>query len=122
MHWVRERIRMLPFRLRNGQEPELPLGARVLVLKGEARNDVGQMAIISGMTRSQVEISYRGPTGLIRTRRKQQSSLIRMEEGVELVIDDDGWPVIRRSQSGEWETPEEGPRAVSADEDEGRAQ
>jgi hypothetical protein len=79
MHWMQERVRQLPFRL-GGQEPEMPLGARVLVLKGEARNDLGQMAVISGIAGSQVEISYRGPTGAIRTRRKQRSSLIRLED------------------------------------------
>ena len=66
MRWVMERVRQLPSRL-DGQEPEMPLGSRALVLKGEARNDIGQMAVISGIARSQVEISYRGPTGAIRT-------------------------------------------------------
>ena len=117
MQWVRERVQRLPFRL-GGQEPEMPLGARVLVLKGEARNDIGQMAIISGISGSQVEISYRDPTGVIRTRRKQRSSLIRLDEGVELVVNASGWPVIR--QIRDMETDEQGDqeiRAVSSEDE-----
>ena len=120
MHWVQERVRRLPFRL-GGQAPEMPLGARVLVLKGEAQNDIGQMAVISGICGSQVEISYRGPTGVLRTRRKQRSSLIRMEDGVELVVNSSGWPVIRRSRDEEVEELDEAIRTVSSD-DESRAQ
>ena len=117
MRWVQERVRQLPFRL-GGQEPEMPLGARVLVLRGETRNDIGQMAIISRIVGSQVEISYRGPTGTIRTRRKQRSSLIRMEDGVELAINDSGWPVIRPvGQSREAIESEEVTRVVSEGEE-----
>lgn len=121
MQWLRDRVQRLPFRLRSGDAPDMPLGTRVLVLKGEARNDAGQMAIVSGLAGSQVEISYRGPTGRIKTRRKQRASLIRMEEGIEVVVDDDGFPVIRRCAGGGEESPEDSPRAVSS-EDESRAQ
>jgi hypothetical protein len=38
-HWVQERIRRLPFRM-GGRAAEFPLGTQVLVLKGEARNDL----------------------------------------------------------------------------------
>jgi hypothetical protein len=86
MLWVQERIRGLPFKLGMRQPADMPLGTRVLVLKGEARNDIGQMAIVTAIAGSQVEISYRGPTGQIKTRRKQRASLIRMAEGVELVV------------------------------------
>jgi hypothetical protein len=41
-HWVQERIRRLPFRLRRDAAPELALGTRVLVVKGEVQNDLGQ--------------------------------------------------------------------------------
>jgi hypothetical protein len=54
-------------------------------MKGKAGNDLGQMAVVSGFAGSQVMISYRQPTGVIKTRRKQRMSLIRMEEGAELV-------------------------------------
>jgi hypothetical protein len=93
-HWVQERIRRLPFRM-GGQEAEFPLGTRVLVLKGEARNDLGRMAVVSGTAAAQVVISYRGSTGMIISKRKQRVSLIRMEEGVELVVTAEGWSVIR---------------------------
>ena len=121
MQWLRGRVERLPFRLRSGEAPDMPLGTRVLVLKGEARNDAGQMAIVSGVAGSQVEISYRGPTGRIKTRRKQRGSLILMEEGTELIVDDEGCPRIRRCPGSEDETSEEGLRAVSS-EDESRAQ
>ena len=61
MQWLRDRVQRLPFRLRSGEAPDMPLGTRVLVFKGEARNDAGQMAIVSGLAGSQVEISYCGP-------------------------------------------------------------
>jgi hypothetical protein len=64
--WVQERIRLLPFGLGVRQPADMPLGTRVLVLKGDARNDLGQMAIVSAILGSQVEISYRGPTGHIK--------------------------------------------------------
>jgi hypothetical protein len=51
-HWVQERIRRLPCRM-GGREAEFPLGTRVLVLKGEARNDLGRMAVVSGTAGSQ---------------------------------------------------------------------
>jgi hypothetical protein len=95
VRWVRDRIQALPYRL-GGRPPELPLGVCVVVLKGEVRNDIGQMAIVSRIAGSQVEISYRGPAGQLLTRRKSPSSLIRLEEGLELVINEDGWPIIRR--------------------------
>ncbi len=110
----------LPFRL-GGQEPEMPLGSHVLVLKGEAMNDLGQMAVSSGVAGSQVVISYRGPTGTIMTRRKRRSSLIRMEEGVELAVNAEGWPIIRASVNRETTAENEDRGVVSAD-DESRAQ
>ena len=118
MRWVQERVRQLPFRL-GGQEPEMPLGARVLVLRGETRNDIGQMAIFSRIVGSQVEISYWGPTtGMIRTRWKQRSSLIQMNDGVGLAINDSGWPVIRPvEQSREASESEEVTRVVSEGEE-----
>jgi hypothetical protein len=122
MQWVHDRIRRLPSRL-GGQDASMPLGAHVLVLKGEARNDVGQMAIISGFAGSQVEISYRGPTGAIQTRRKQRSSLIRIEEGIELAMTAEGWPIIRAIRSPEDVRENEDVGVVSTDEDnENRAQ
>ena len=88
MLWVREKIRLLPVRLGIQQAAKMPLGTRVLVLKGDSQDNLGQMAIVSLIARSQVVISYRGPTGLIKTRRKQQASLIPTGDDVELVMDD----------------------------------
>ena len=78
-----------------GLEPEMPLGARVLVLKGETWNDAGKMVATSRVAGSQAEISYRGPTGAVQTRRKSRSSLIRSDDGVELSANADGWSVVR---------------------------
>jgi hypothetical protein len=105
--WVQARIQGLPFRFGMRQPADMPLGTRVLVLKGNLRDDQGQMAIVSAILGSQVEISYRGPTGQVKKRRKHRDSLIRMEEGVELFVDEQGCPVLRA-------TPEQG---VTDDED-----
>jgi hypothetical protein len=93
--WLQERVRLLPFNLGVRQDADMPVGTRVLVLKGEARNDLGQMAIISAVLGSQVEISYRGPTGKIKTRRKQRASLIMLDEDVELFVNAQGLPIMR---------------------------
>ena len=63
VRWLQEKIQELPLRLGMRQAADMPVGTRVLVLKGDARNDLGQMAIVSAVVGSQVEISYRGPTG-----------------------------------------------------------
>jgi hypothetical protein len=117
--WLQDIIQRLPFRLRN-LEPEVEVGTRVLVTAGEARNDMGQMAVVSRRAGSQVEITCCGPTGLLKTRRKQPSSLIRLEEGLEMVMDENGWPVIRRMIPVDKEGDETHIGLVS--EDEGRAQ
>jgi hypothetical protein len=88
-----------------------------LVLKGEARNDIGQMAIVTAIAGSQVEISYRGPTGQIKTRRKQRASLIRMAEGVELVVNAQGWPILQAVGKSDETSDNEGCGVVSADDD-----
>ena len=117
--WIQGRIRGLPFRLGTGGAPELALGTRVLVIKGEARNDLGEMAVVSRRAGSQVEIAYRSPLGVWKTRRKQPASLIRLEEGIEVTMDDDdGWPVIRRviERGEEGESANEIRAVVSDDE------
>ena len=94
--WIRKRIQLLPGRRSSErQEPDMPLGVHVLVLKGDTMKDLGRMAVVSRHAGSQVEISYRGPSGAVVTRRKQRSSLIKFEDGLELGIGEDGHPVIR---------------------------
>ena len=114
--WLQDRIRSLPFKLGLRQPAEMPLGTRVLVLKGDARNDLGQMAVVSAIAGSQVEISYRGPTGQIKTRRKQRASLFRMEDGVELVVNAQGWPIIRASRMQDATDEDSGIGWVSSDD------
>ena len=76
------------------------------------------MAVVSRLAGSQVEIAYRSPLGVWKTRRKQPASLIRLEEGIEVTMDDDGWPVIRRviERAEEGENASEVRAVVSDDE------
>jgi hypothetical protein len=115
LRWLRQRIEQLPLRQRTGHEPGLPLGTRVLVLKGHLLSDLGQMAIVSKIAGSQVEISYRDLDGTVKTRRKHRGSLIRMEEGLELVVDDNEGPVIRRMIDGNGDESDVG--VVSSEDD-----
>ena len=95
----------------------MPLGTQVLVLKGDARNDLGQMAIVSAIAGSQVIISYRGPTGQIKTRQKHRALLIPMEDGVELVVEAQCCPLIRATR-GQGETEEYDEIGFVSEEDE----
>ena len=97
---LQERIHQLPARI-GRLVPEMSLGSRVIVLKGDPYDDLGQMAIVSRLAGSQVEISYRGPNDQIKTRRKQRASLIRMEDDVKLAISAEGWPIIWAKQDQE---------------------
>jgi hypothetical protein len=91
----------------------------VLVLKGEACNNLGQMAIVSRRAGSQVEIGYQGSSGDHWVgQRKRPSSLVRMEEGVEMAVNGAGEPVIRRMQSDENSDDRDGIGCVSDDEEE----
>jgi hypothetical protein len=114
-----ERVRLLPFRF-GGRSAKMAIGTRVVVLKGGTNDDVGQMAIVSRHAGTQVEIEYRGPTGAWKRKRKASASLIRLEEGLQLVLDEDRCPVIRR-MPGEAEDEREG-GIISDEEDEIYAQ
>ena len=76
---------------------------------------MGQMAIVSAVMGSQVEISYRGPTGQIKTRRKQQALLIVLDYGVELFVNAQGWPILRMSHQHSDTDDDDGLGVVSAD-------
>ena len=103
---------------------DLQYGTKIVpycvAIRGFFVPSAGQMTIVSGVA-SQVEISYHGPTGRIKTRRKQPASLIGMEEGIEVIVGDEGCPLIWRCPGGEDESSEEGLHAVSS-EDESRTQ
>jgi len=118
-HWLQERVRLLPFQF-GRRSAKMAIGTRVVVLKGGTNDDVGQMAIVSRHAGTQVEIEYRGPTGAWKRKRKAPASLIRLEEGLELVLDEDLCPVIRRMPE-EAEDEREG-GIISADEGEIYAQ
>jgi hypothetical protein len=95
----------------------MSLGSRVIVLKGDPYDDLGQMAIVSRLAGSQVEISYCGPNDQIKTRRKQRASLIRMEDDVELAISAEGWPIIWAKQDQETTDDNSRTGLVSSDDD-----
>jgi hypothetical protein len=73
----------------------------VVVIKGEDRDDCGRMATVSRRVGSQVETCFRGPMGAWRKKRKAPASLIHLEEGLELITDEDLCPVIRRTREKE---------------------
>ena len=73
----------------------------MLVLRGEIGYDLGQMAIVNRLAGSQVEISFRGPNGELKTKRKQPVSLLRMSDEVEVCIGDGGWPMLQRTRENE---------------------
>ena len=87
-------------------------------MTGEARNDLGQMAAVSCHAGSQVEIScQQSPTtGRWKTQQKQPALVLRMEEGVEMAIDNDGWPAIQRIPDHEEEIENESIGVASKDE------
>ena len=118
-NWIRERMQGLPMRYEEKRAgPDLAVGTRVLVIKGDALKDWGQMAIISRHMRTQVEITYRDATGELKTRRKQPASLIPMDDGIELVVDEKGWPRIRRVVEDSSEDEEnEGIRSPVSDDE-----
>ena len=116
--WVRERIQRLQLRVGVRQPADMPLGTRVLVLRGDMLNDLGQMAVVSAIVGSQVEISYRGPSGQIKTRRKARASLIRMDDDVELVLNAQGWPILQVVYEQDETDGDDDVGLVSADDDE----
>jgi hypothetical protein len=93
--WLQDRGRQLPFGL-GRRSVKMPIGARAVAVKGEDCDDWGRMAVVSRHAGSQVETEFRGPTGAWRKKRKAPASLIRLEEGLELITDEDLCPVIRR--------------------------
>jgi hypothetical protein len=114
--WFQERIHGLPIRKEMRAGSKLAIGTRVLVLKGDAGKDLGQMAIVSRHVRTQMEITYRDAAGEIKTRRKQPASLIALEEGVEMVVDENGWPTICRVRSASDKTENEWNQVSDAEE------
>jgi hypothetical protein len=109
--WSQERVRLLPFRF-GRRSAKMAIGTRAVVLKGGTN--------VSRHAGTQVEIEHRGPTGAWKRKRKAPASLIRLEEGLQLVLDEDRCPVIRRMPE-EAEDEREG-GIISDEEDEMHAQ
>jgi hypothetical protein len=82
------------------------VGQRCLVVTGESGQDVGQMGRVTRVMAVMMEIAYRhGRDGLVRIRRKRPSSVIMLEDGLELAQEPDGTVWVRRTRSGEWSKP-----------------
>jgi hypothetical protein len=66
------------------------VGQRCLVVTGESGQDVGQMGQVTRVMAVMMEIAYRhGQDGQVRVRRKRPSSIIMLEDGLELAQDPD---------------------------------
>jgi hypothetical protein len=67
------------------------VGARCLVVVGNARQDLGQMAQVTQRKTKMVEIQYRGTKNRrLEHKTKHPSSLIMLEDGLTVVQDDHG--------------------------------
>jgi hypothetical protein len=75
-----------------------PVGQRCLVLQGIEGHDLGQPAIISMQTRARVHVAYLDSKGRQVSQVKVPSSLMLLEDGLEIVRDEDGFIWIRRSR------------------------
>jgi hypothetical protein len=99
---VTARIRRL---LRVGRAGnELPaVGQACLILRGDARSDLGQECVVTKQALSRVHISYRGANGRQATKIKHPGSLVLLEDGLRVMQDQRGFVWVRRelvSESG----------------------
>ena len=77
---------------------ELPsVGQGCLVLRGVEGHDLGQPAIVTMQTKARVRILYIGADGRPASKLKQPSSLILVEDGLEMVQDEHGFVWVKRS-------------------------
>jgi hypothetical protein len=68
-----------------------PVGQRCLVLRGEEGHDLGQPAIITMQTRARVWVAYLDSKGRKVSKVKVPSSLMLLEDGLDIVRDEDGF-------------------------------
>jgi hypothetical protein len=81
---------------------ELPqIGQPCLILRGVEGKDLGQQAIITTQTKARVEVSFRAQSGRQMTKLKHPSSLILLEDGLEVVQDERGFVWIKREREQE---------------------
>jgi hypothetical protein len=81
---------------------ELPqIGQPCLILRGVEGKDLGQQAIITTQTKARVEVSFRAQSGRQVTKLKHPSSLILLEDGLEVVQDERGFVWIKREREQE---------------------
>ena len=90
-----------------GSEMPLP-GSTCVVLKGSERRDLGRMGVVLATTERRVQVGYRDSrTGMQRQRAKHPSSLIFLEDGLELRNADDGSLWVVRQQNHHEDEPSE---------------
>jgi hypothetical protein len=76
------------------------VGTHCIVIVGDARQDLGQMAQVSSRKSKMVEIKYRGKQDRrLDHKMKRPSSLIMLEEGLVLQQDTDGTVWVRHEDS-----------------------
>ena len=112
-------MRRLPDRTEDTKRPTIPLGTNVLVIKGDVRNDLGQMAVVSALAGTMVEVSYRGPAGRINVRRKQLGSLVILEDGLKLVTNAEGMRMIVAESDNDTSRGNDDHARVSSDDESG---
>ena len=74
-----------------------PIGQGCLILRGVEGHDLGQAAVIVSQTTAGVRVAFVDSNGRQVSKLKVPSSLMPMEDGLEVVQDIDGYVWIRRS-------------------------
>ena len=76
---------------------EMPeLGQVCLILIGVEGRDLGQQAVVTARTKVRVHVAYREQNGRRGTKLKHPSSLILLENGLEMTQDEQGFVWVRR--------------------------
>jgi hypothetical protein len=90
-------LRQLTWNKRAGNELP-PIGQRCLVLRGVEGQDLGQLAIVTMQTRARVHVAYLDLKGQQVSKLKVPNSLMLLEDGLEIIRDEDGFVWIRCSR------------------------
>ena len=93
---AQQRIQKLPWMGPRGNV--LPrVGQQCLVMVGDSGRDIGQVGQVTGVKAVMMEIAYRhGPSGQVRRKHKRPSSVILLEDGLELAQNLDGTVWVRQ--------------------------
>jgi hypothetical protein len=76
---------------------ELPaMGQVCLILRGVEGRDLGQQAVVTARTRARVRVAYQEQNGRQGSKLKHPSSLILLENGLEMAQDEQGFVWVKR--------------------------